>query len=64
MEIKGPELIQPKGPKFTSHGKLKLEIPESPEFTFEQDEQEFATPKPLKLVLPEKERDITEIVVT
>ncbi|MBM3239139.1 hypothetical protein FJZ31_22830 [Candidatus Poribacteria bacterium] len=63
MEIKGPELIQPEGPKFTSHGKLKLEVPESPEFTFEQDGPRFVIPKPLKLVLPEKERDITEIVI-
>lgn len=63
MEIKGPEVISSKGPKFVSHGKLKLEIPQNPEFTFEQSGARFVVPKPLKLVLPEKKRNITEIMI-
>lgn len=63
MEVKGPEMILPKGLEFISHGKLKLEVPKSPEFTFEQNGQRFVSPKPLKLVLPEKKRNITEIML-
>jgi len=63
MEIKGPKFISSKGPEFISHRKLKVEIPKSPEFTFEREGPIFVTPEPLKFVLPEKKLRITEIVI-
>jgi hypothetical protein len=64
MEITNPEFISSKGPKFVSHGELKFEVPQSPEFNFEQNGARFVVPKPLELVLPEKKRNITEIIIT